>query len=180
MQIILTKDIKTLRETILESQGNKCKICGVSLPHGSDVGALDHQHLFKSEELGVNGAGLIRGVLCRDCNALEGKIWNSTHRYGKSVATDPVQSRIGWLESLVEYYKESINGSGEGILHPKERRIPVLQKSEFNRLMKHYKEQPQNYKRDGSLKAPPKYTGRWSKTLEQLKKSLEDQSKEKI
>ena len=78
---IKSTEVKELREKILENQGFKCAICGKDIRNDPGI-ALDHQHkLNKNQTLGTDGAGLIRGVLCRDCNAYEGKIWNNGTRY---------------------------------------------------------------------------------------------------
>lgn len=58
-----SKDIKTVKEEILEKQEFKCAICGKPLT--LDEAVLDHQHkIRKSDTNGENGNGLVRGVLC--------------------------------------------------------------------------------------------------------------------
>lgn len=166
---ITSSELGVVRAILLEQQGSKCAICQVTLdPKDPTNCHVDHQHLFKSEELGVNGAGLIRGVLCRDCNALEGKIWNAIHRFQKTDLEDPVGSRSAWVSNLLAYWNSN-HSRQERILHPKERRIERLQKSEYNRLIKVYKLLTTSYKKDGTLKEPPKFTGRWSPALKKLK-----------
>lgn len=172
MKIINTDQLKDYRASILLKQNDKCAICKKDLPEGNDVGNVDHQHLFKADELEVCGNGLIRGVLCRECNVLEGKIWNAAHRYGKAKSSDPVNSRIEWLENLLDYYKNNCSHH-EPVLHPSEKREPKLQKSEYNKLIKFYKTLPTSYKKNGDLKSVPKFTGRWSQTLTKLKEQLE-------
>lgn len=63
-----TKDIPVIREQYIQNQHNKCLLCEADL----DVPCLDHCHK----------KGHIRGVLCRRCNVLEGKITNSAKRLG--------------------------------------------------------------------------------------------------
>ena len=168
MKEIVPSKLAEVRELCLIRQENRCAICQKEL--GDDVTNqhVDHQHCFKSETLGENGAGLIRGVLCRNCNALEGKIWNNANRYGAVNPKDPVGSRIKWLKQLVNYYEDNLSIT-DPILHPKERRPELLQKSEYNRILKYFKSQKSNYKRNGELKPFPKYTGKWTLKLKELK-----------
>lgn len=163
-ETISQKDLGELRNQLLTRQCNRCAICQVELGDDKTNQHVDHQHCFKSEELGVNGAGLIRGVLCRNCNALEGKIWNNTHRYGVTESDDPVGSRVKFLESLILYYKENYQHCTK-VLHPSEKRIEKLQKSQYNSLLKWYKEQDFAYKRNGELKPFPKFTGKLTPKL---------------
>jgi len=48
--------------SVIDRCGGKCEACGDTL--SSDAMCIDHDH----------GTGLIRGVLCRFCNALEGML----------------------------------------------------------------------------------------------------------
>lgn len=183
---ITSSQLPELRKRLLESQDFKCAICEKILdPNDSGNCNVDHQHLFKSEELGIFGNGLIRGVLCRECNHLEGKIWNNIHRYGKVQKTqnnDPVLGRIGFIEKLLNYYRNNLQHS-EPILHPSERRIEKLGKSEYNQLIKVFKSLPSSYKRNGQIRDIPKFTGLWSpklKELKTIKDSLSDKEFKKL
>lgn len=169
-QIISNSGLSKIREELLLQQNFKCAICGCDVKETLNQ-HVDHQHCFKSEELGVNGAGLIRGVLCRNCNALEGKIWNNTHRYGVTDSNDPVKSRIEWLQNLIGYYNNNYQHQNK-ILHPKEQRIEKLQKSVYNKILKWFKEQEFAYKRNGNLKPFPKYNGKWSNKLKEYYKMM--------
>lgn len=62
---------------------------------------LDHDH----------GTGHIRAVLCRNCNGIEGKIYNLANR-AKRDATP-----LWWLEKLCEYWKHYIENP-TGVYHP--------------------------------------------------------------
>ena len=165
---IPSSSLGKVREQLLQNQHHRCAICNTVIQGDTLNQHVDHQHCFKSEELGVQGAGLIRGVLCRNCNALEGKIWNSIHRFQMTTPNEPVTSRIQWLESLLRYYKHNAQHSQHHppMLHPKEHRAPKLQKSLYNKILKWYKTQPSSYKKNGDLKPFPKFTGKWSTTLE--------------
>ncbi len=67
------KDIPTVKKELRGVQNDKCAICGTSLKRipKKDV-CLDHDH----------ETGRIRAVLCRSCNAIEGKTYRSFVRYG--------------------------------------------------------------------------------------------------
>lgn len=179
-QEITQSQLPEVRQRILESQNFKCAICSKILdPQDSGNCNVDHQHLFKSEGLGVNGNGLIRGVLCRDCNALEGKIWNAIHRFGKVLSDNPVEGRSRFLKRLLNYYDSNYQNI-ERILHPKERRPEKLGKSEYNQLIRLFKSLPQSYKRSGELKEIPKFTGLWSQTLKELRDLRDSMTKEEL
>lgn len=134
MKQLKTSDIKDIRNLILEKQNFKCAICGKDISNCDGV-SLDHQHkLNKSQQIGDDGAGLIRGVLCRECNVLEGKIWNNGTRY-KQFKT--VMERIAWLQSLINYYSKK----NYDMIHPSEKIIKKdISKRQFNKLQKLFKE----------------------------------------
>ena len=61
-------DIPVYRARLLIQQNHQCAICHMKLTNG----VLDHQHKRrKSDPNGVDGAGLVRGVLCDGCNRIE-------------------------------------------------------------------------------------------------------------
>ena len=62
------KDIPDLRNKIAKEQGNKCWLCDIDL--AMVIPCLDHNH----------ETGHIRGVLCGNCNGIEGKIHNLARR----------------------------------------------------------------------------------------------------
>lgn len=69
MTRIKTAQIPVVKAAILSKrQGGKCAICqkGITLAEA----CLDHDH----------STGLVRGVLCRNCNGIEGKIKNLVTR----------------------------------------------------------------------------------------------------
>lgn len=124
-----TTEIKALRDKLANEQGNVCPLCGRPLVEP----CLDHQHKRrKTDEPGVDGAGLVRGVLCRDCNALEGRIWNAMDRH---LQPETVKDRVQFLKNLIFYY----NKEPQKILYPGED-IPKqkLSKRNFNKLKSAY------------------------------------------
>jgi len=123
------KDIAPLRNKLMEEQNGLCKLCKIEITASTGV-SLDHQHKLKCERNGVDGGGLIRGVLCRACNVWEGKIWNSTKRY---LGVESVQERIDKLTDLVEYYETE----NLPFIHPSEQpKTPKMSKRNYNKLKK--------------------------------------------
>lgn len=142
-----TTEIKALREKISAEQGGVCPLCGKPLKEP----CLDHQHKRrKTDEPGVDGAGLVRGVLCRDCNALEGRIWNAMDRH---LQPANVAERVAFLKNLICYY----NKQPEKILYPGcDVPEPKLSKRNFNALRKlytadHPDAKPLEYPKSGRL-----------------------------
>ena len=98
-------EIKPIKEQILHKHGNKCAICGKTITLEEAV--LDHQHKNKNSDANIiNGNGLVRGVLCRECNLVEGKIWNNLKRFKQFTTTG---ERLIWLTQLSEYSLLIIN-----------------------------------------------------------------------
>jgi len=126
-----TCDIPAVRENLLKEQNGCCALCGIEISEVTGY-SLDHQHMTKKEVIGEDGAGLVRGVLCRSCNIFEGKIWNNTQRYKQP---KNVQDRINILEKLIEYYKKD----NFNFIHPSEApKEPIVSKSNYNKLKKLY------------------------------------------
>lgn len=95
--------VKPARDTLLVKQGGICPLCGGAMGPGSNkkTPALDHDHI----------TGIIRDVLCINCNGLEGKIWNLLRRMKKGGARDV-------LKNLVAYYERHDNRPHGNVLHP--------------------------------------------------------------
>jgi len=124
-------EISYIRTTILVKQDEKCALCGDIITDDSGV-SLDHQHMTSKETIGEDGAGLVRGVLCRACNVWEGKIWNNTQRY---MQPENVQDRIAMLQSLISYYEKD----NYELIHPSEKpKEPKVSKRNYNKLKKAY------------------------------------------
>lgn len=90
MQRLKTTQVKPARDKILQAQGYRCALCQAPLHATAKKDpVLDHCH----------DAGHIRGVLCRNCNQMEGKVKTSaTRAMGSS-------NRIKWLAALLTYWK---------------------------------------------------------------------------
>lgn len=140
-------DISIIKKKLL-AKNNRCPLCNKIIPAPEAV--LDHQHKnTKDEPNGLNGAGLIRGVLCRDCNCVEGKIWNNLKRFKQHRTKE---ERIQWLSNLIKYYQqEPLN-----LIHPTERaKEKTISKRQFNKLCKLVNKQLE-FPKSGTLTKPLK------------------------
>lgn len=146
MKQLKSTEVADLRNEILLKQGGKCGLCNEPITDATGY-SLDHQHKTSKEILGDDGAGMIRGVLCRACNVWEGKIWNNTQRYRQP---KNVQDRIGMLTSLIEYYQR---GTYSVIHHTEKAKEPTVSKRNYNKLKKAYvgKKKFPEYPKSGKL-----------------------------
>lgn len=89
MQRLTNSMVAIVRTKLLAAQQGLCAICGISITAEGKTPTLDHDH----------NTGVCRGVLCNNCNGLEGKINNIANRAKRE------RSTLEWLESLVQYLK---------------------------------------------------------------------------
>lgn len=123
-------DLPDLRDELLQEQEYICPVCSRKV--NSPV--LDHHHIKK-----INGTGLVRGVLCRSCNVLLGKVENNCKRYNVSQEELPAV-----LDNMAEYLRKGCLP----YIHPSEApKEPKLMKSSYNKLARAMKE-------DGRYKIP--------------------------
>jgi hypothetical protein len=123
MKRLLTKQIPQATELILGKQGKKCPICLHPIGRGTKQPVLDHDHT----------TGYIRGVLCRNCNGIEGKIHNLTRRVGKHTDKYTV------LAKLLEYWEAHRHPQHGMVLHPthrtdEEKRLELKKKAAARRI----------------------------------------------
>ncbi len=114
------QDIAKVREEISSLQGNLCAICQTAM----EEKCLDHDHK----------TGIIRSVLCRNCNGIEGKIFNLCRR-GKRNATE-----AEYIVEILNYWNFH-KQNPRGIFHPTyktedEKRIKRNKKVRLNRKKK--------------------------------------------
>ena len=158
---LMTKDIQKIRDEILEKQDGLCELCKDEISEKTGV-SLDHQHRTKSSVIGENGGGLVRGVLCRRCNVMEGKIWNASKRFG-------IHDNLSdWLRTLADY----LDKENYPYIHPSEKALEKeVSKRNYNKLSKLYKEEEFIPKRKNQKKKPmiayPK-SGKLTKGLKEL------------
>lgn len=120
---IKNKDIPPLRAEIAKAQEGKCWLCQIELK-GDIKACLDHDHR----------TGLIRGVLCGNCNGIEGKISNLANR-AKRTGT-----RYGFVARVLAYW-DAFSNPSHGLIHPKhktadEKRIRRNKKAKAKRMKK--------------------------------------------
>jgi len=96
---IKQKDLPAIRDQIILSQAMICPICLGDL--SDKVACLDHDH----------ATGAIRGVLCLNCNQIEGKIKNLARR-GKR----DLPPRV-FIENIIQYWDKHSQNPDQR-LHP--------------------------------------------------------------
>ena len=101
MHRIKRTDVPTITATLLKKQDYKCVLCGGSLKAGAKKDpVLDHDHKD----------GHVRDVLCRNCNGIEGKVFNLARRAKHD------KTEIEWLANLVRYWHKHKTPQ-HGVLH---------------------------------------------------------------
>lgn len=95
-----TSEISLVKKALYDRQGGVCELCRARIPALVNA-CLDHDH----------DTGLVRGVLCRNCNGIEGKIKNLARRAARGM---PVQNFLGHV--ILYWNKHSVNKTG--LLHP--------------------------------------------------------------
>lgn len=135
------KDMVSLREELIKKQKNVCPLCERKI--NSPV--IDHQHKKR-----IKGSGLLRGVLCRSCNVMLGKVENNCVRYSISQNELPA-----YLRNMANYLeKEHLP-----YIHPSEApKVKRLKKSSYKRLVKivNGKQKVPDYPKSGKLTKPLK------------------------
>lgn len=104
MKRLKTTQIATHKKELLKKQDFKCGLCRIDL---SDFPTrdlcLDHDHKL----------GHVRSVLCRNCNGIEGKIYNLANR-GKREKTPK-----WFLKRVVDYWSTHADPVlSEAVFHP--------------------------------------------------------------
>lgn len=97
-----TSELSSAREVLLKKQGNICPLCGGKMGGAGKQPVLDHCH----------NTGFIRDVLCRNCNGMEGKVFNLARR-AKNGMTE-----MQWLQRLIDYHARHSTPQHGGVLHP--------------------------------------------------------------
>lgn len=79
-----TTEVAAIRQQLYIRQGGICPLCKTKIPRLPDA-CLDHDH----------DSGLIRAVLCRNCNGVEGKIRNLVRRARRGMPYEEYLNRVG-------------------------------------------------------------------------------------
>lgn len=111
--------IAVARDQIGNAQGGRCAICGK--PLATTTAALDHNH----------ATGFVRGVLCVNCNGMEGRIGKLATRAKYNLST------LQWLRNLVAYLEfhsmQRTNMIHPLHLTPEQKRLRVNEKARVRR-----------------------------------------------
>lgn len=97
-----TTELQGARQHLLKKQGSVCPLCDGKLGPKEKQPVLDHCHV----------TGYVRDVLCRNCNGIEGKVFNLARR-AKNGMTE-----LEWLERMVAYHTRHQIPQHGGVLHP--------------------------------------------------------------
>lgn len=123
MHRIKASQAEAVRTTLLKRQDYACPLCGSSLRANSKKQpVLDHDHQ----------TGYLRDVLCRNCNGIEGKVFNLARR-AKAGLTERE-----WLQNLLAYYDRHETPQHGGVFHhthktPEEKRLAKNAKARARR-----------------------------------------------
>ena len=99
MRKLLHREIAPTKIKLLERQLGACALCFQSI--SEETAVLDHDHK----------TGVIRAALCRNCNGIEGKVFNLARR-AKRKFDEP------WFIKRLLAYWELHETDQTGLLHP--------------------------------------------------------------
>lgn len=107
MKKITKSDVLPVKHSLARAQKYTCPLCEVDLMKMKPENwCLDHNH----------DTGVVRGVLCRSCNGVEGRV----RHWVRMASGDPPM----WLQKLVDYLKATADGApgiAGKLLHPTHR-----------------------------------------------------------
>ena len=125
------KDLQDFKQKLHESQQNICPILKMYFP--AEQMAVDHKHKRKDDTIGIDGNGLVRGVIMKDANRFEGKVLSYFIRYGLAKYID----LPAYLRNLADYIENP--PCEQKYIHPSEKeKIKKLGKRVFNKIKKEY------------------------------------------
>ncbi len=136
---ITKAEVPAVRQRLLIQQKNQCALCGVNMQKKGLVkgvikslyrACLDHCHV----------GGQIRGILCNNCNGIEGKIFNLARRARRN------GTEIQFLAKLTRYWHHHKTNQ-TGLVHPdhltsEETRLARNKKARLNRAKSLSKRKP--------------------------------------
>ncbi len=101
---LTASELREAREMLLGDQDGLCALCPLDLTENPEEMCLDHDHV----------TGMIRGVLCRNCNSMEGKVHNCSRRAKRD------RTALQWLHKVLRYW-EYYAKNPTGLYHPTHR-----------------------------------------------------------
>lgn len=119
------RDIRPVKTKLAAEQGFRCMLCQCDLKEFPEKDwVLDHDHK----------TGLVRSVLCRNCNGMEGKVYNLANRAKRD------KTPRAWLARLLKYW-EYHDTDRHKLIHPThknetEKRIERNRKAREARIKK--------------------------------------------
>jgi len=123
--------LKELRYNQWVKQKGTCPI--LKLPIDYKDAVFDHKHKRKKDMLGKDGKGLLRGVIHKNANVVEGKVTNSFKRYGLTKLIQLPE----FLRNLADYLEAP--PLDPKYIHPNERpKAEKINKRDFNKICKYY------------------------------------------
>lgn len=136
------KDLKKIRKFFHKKQNHICPVLKMKYKTAEMV--VDHVHSDNAKNLNrPEEAGLIRGVIHRQANTMEGKITNSFIRCGLHKFDITLQE---FLRNLADFIEESTM-TKLNYVHPSEKpKVKNLKKSSINKVVKAFKEKYPNKK----------------------------------
>ena len=141
MKQIKQDELIKIRRYFHKRQNGICPV--LKMNYHFDEMVVDHAHKSNAKNLGTNEGTLIRGVIHRQANTMEGKITNSFIRCGlhKFDITLPefLRNLADFIENPPLVHKKYI--------HPSEApKVPKLKKNSFKKIQKLYKAEYPNRK----------------------------------
>lgn len=103
MHRLTKREADNLRKELIVSQNNTCALCLDTLE--GKTACLDHDHR----------TGLVRSVLCLNCNGIEGKIFNLCRRAKRKFTEQH------FLMQVYHYWLLHTAEKSGGVLHPSHR-----------------------------------------------------------
>ena len=159
---ITQAELKEFRYKQWLKQNKICPILKQEIEYSDAV--ADHKHKTKAEVLGEDGKGLLRGVIHRNVNVVEGKIARMYRRYGIHKLNISLPTL---LRNLADYLENP--PLEQRYIHPNEKpKAKKIGKRDFNKIIKYY------FKIYPNRKKLPEYpkSGKITKNLEKLLKNI--------
>lgn len=138
-----SSDIKKLKKFLHKKNNAICPVLKVKVDLNNMV--VDHSHSANARILKTDDGGLVRGIMHRGANIIEGKITNAFIRTGLHKIDNINIPSL--LRNLADYLEDKTI-SKKQYIHPSEKpKVPTLSKRNFNILVKLYTKKYPNRKK---------------------------------